>query len=563
MDQSIFSEISIIVAIGAGVAGIMYALRQPLIISYLVTGILVGPSVLNIVKSRDTVETFANIGIVLLLFIVGLGLNPRFIKEIGKAAILTGVGQVVITIGIGYLIVRSFVDQDVEAIYIATALAFSSTIIVLKLLNDKKEQNRLYGKITIGFLLIQDVLATIALLISAASGNGGLTKNDLLFLGFKGLILTVFLVSASIRVLPPVLSFVSKSQEFLFLFSISWGLGIAALTAKLGFSLEVGALFAGVTLASLPYAREMASRLRPLRDFFIVLFFISLGAHLGIDNIGSILPLAILLSAFVLIGNPLMVMLIMGMLGYTKKTSFKTGIAIAQISEFSLILVILGNRHNQVSDETVALVTIAALITIAISTYMIIYSEKLYQIFERYLQLFERKKVRFEQSPHGKYKMILFGYKKGGTEFVKLFKSLDQKFVVVDYDPDVIDQLEHLGYNHIFGDVADIELLDEIGVDESHVVASVITDFQASKFMAEYIRGINPNAVIICRAENVKEARELYSLGASYVMLPHYLGAEKVMSFVKRNGFKKSEFKKLREKHLQYLETRAVELGLK
>lgn len=314
MEQSIFSEISVIVAIGAGIAAVMYALRQPLIISYIITGILVGPSVFNIVKSQDTIETFANIGIVLLLFIVGLGLNPRFIKEIGKAAVLTGLGQVLITMGVGYLIARNFVDSNVEAIYVSTALAFSSTIIVLKLLNDKKEQSRLYGKIAIGFLLVQDILATIALLISAASGDGsGLAKGDLMFLGFKGLVLTVFLISASIRVLPALMPFVSKSQEFLFLFSVAWGLGIAALTAELGFSLEVGALFAGVTLASLPYAQEVASRLRPLRDFFIVLFFISLGAHLGIDNFGSVLPVALLLSAFVLIGNPIIVMFIITM----------------------------------------------------------------------------------------------------------------------------------------------------------------------------------------------------------------------------------------------------------
>ncbi len=555
MEHNLFLELSSIVAIGTGVALLMRLLRQPLIIGHIITGLLVGPTVFNLVTESETLTVFSEMGIALLLFLVGLGLNPRVIKEVGKVAILTGVGQVAFTTGIGYLLVSSLTDLSITAtLYVAIGLAFSSTIIILKLLSDKKEQTRLHGKIATGFLLVQDILATFALLFVSANSTGGLSGSDLLDLALKGAVLVSGLYLFTSVILPRLNKLISGSQEMLFLFAISWGLGVGAIFSEFGFSLEVGALAAGIALAQFPYAQEAASRLKPLRDFFIVLFFVVLGSELDLSNIAAVLPAALVLSSFVLIGNPLIVMTIMGSLGYTKKTSFKTSLAVAQISEFSLVLLLLAQKSGQIDSETLSLMTVVGLVTIAVSSYVILYDEKLYPKFEKYLSVFERKKTKSEKRPRGN-EMLLFGYKKGGLEFIKVFKKLGKQFSVVDYDPEVIESLEKHGVHYLYGDMTDLELLEEAGLADVKLVVSVVTDFETNKFLLRTLDQQNPNCVMICHADGITEAAELYELGAGYVMLPHYIGSEKIGAFIKKSGFSKTEFRKFRNKHLAYLQT--------
>jgi Kef-type K+ transport system membrane component KefB/Trk K+ transport system NAD-binding subunit len=556
MEHALFIELSLIIAIGTGVSILMRLLKQPLIIGYIITGLLVGPTVFDLVTSGETLTVFSDMGIALLLFLVGLGLNPRVIKEVGKVAVLTGVGQVAFTTFFGYLIVSALTDLSKTAtLYVAIGLAFSSTIIILKLLSDKKEQTRLHGKIATGFLLIQDILATFALLFVSANGSGGLNAEDLLLLFLKGMVLAAGIYLVTSLILPRLTKTIAGSQELLFLFAIAWGLGIGALFKVTGFSLEVGALVAGISLAQFSYAQEASSRLKPLRDFFIVLFFVILGSQLDVSNILSVLPLALVLSTFVLVGNPIIVMTIMGLLGYTKKTSFKTSLAVAQISEFSLVLLLLANKSGQISQETLSLMTVVGLITIAVSSYIILYDEKLYLVFERYLSVFERKKTKNERSKRQDNEIILFGYKKGGLEFVKVFKKLGKRFSVIDYDPEVIETLEKTNVHYLYGDITDLELLNEAGIDSIKLLVSVITDFETNKFLLRTVEQLNPNCVTILHADGMAEAAELYEQGASYVMLPHYIGSEKIGAFIKKNGFKKSEFKKFRNQHLAYLQT--------
>jgi Kef-type K+ transport system membrane component KefB len=556
MEHDLFKELSLIIAIGTGVALLMRLLKQPLIIGHIITGLLVGPTVFNLVTDSETLTVFSDMGIALLLFLVGLGLNPRVIKEVGKVAVLTGVGQVAFTTGFGFLLVSALTDISTTAtLYVSIGLAFSSTIIILKLLSDKKEQTRLHGKIATGFLLIQDILATFALLFVSANGNGGLNTADLVALVYKGAMLSGAIYIIVKFILPRLQNTIAGSQELLFLFAISWGLGIGALFKVAGFSLEVGALIAGVSLAGFSFAQEAAARLKPLRDFFIVLFFVVLGSQLDLSNIVTVLPVALVLSTFVLIGNPIIVMSIMGLLGYTKKTSFKTSLAVAQISEFSLVLLLLANKSGQVSDETLSLMTVVGLITIAISSYIILYDEKLYLKFERYLGVFERKKTKSDKQKASDHEILLFGYKKGGSEFIKVFKKLKKRFAVVDYDPEVVDALESSNVPYLYGDMTDIELLDEVGISSVKMIVSVVTDFDTTKFLLRTVELLNPSCVIVCHADGVAEAAELYELGASYVMLPHYIGSEKIGAFIKKNGFKKTEFKKFRNQHLAYLQS--------
>ncbi|QQS64448.1 cation:proton antiporter [Candidatus Saccharibacteria bacterium] len=557
MHASLFSELSLVIVVGTLVALFMRLIRQPMIIGHILTGLLVGPTLLNLIHSPETIDVFSEFGIALLLFIVGLGLNPRIIREVGRIAAAIALAKIAVSTGVGFVLANYMGFATRDALFVGIGLSFSSTIIILKLLADKKELTRLYGKISIGFLLIEDIIATFALLVTAASSAGGLSVGDFLGLIVKFLALVVGMVIVRMVVINNMKQIIAKSQDFLFLFAIGWALGVAALFQKAGFSLEIGALLAGVVMASLPYAQEISSRLKILRDFFIVLFFIGLGSHLELSNISQLLPKAGLLSLAVLVGNPIIVMTVMGLSGYTKKTSFRTGLTGSQVSEFSLILLLLANRTGQISQEVVSLVTLVALITIAFSTYMMLYSDKLYFVFEKYLQLFERKHAKERKEKNEIYDLVLVGYQKGGHEFLDSFSQMKKRYVVIDYDPNIIDHLERHGEHCIYGDVTDPELLEEINLEKSMLVVSTISDLGTDLYLAQWLEKHNEKAVFIVTASSAVEATELYEAGASYVVLPHYIGTEKITNFLMKSGLKKSEYKKFKDKHLSYLASQA------
>lgn len=554
MENTIFIELSALLVLSAAICMIMRGLRQPMLIGYILTGLIVGPSVLGIIKSPETIEVLGTFGVALLLFIVGLGLNPRVIKEVGKVSLFAGIGQLIFTTVVGFILVHALGYDTTTSFYVALALAFSSTIIILKLLSDKKDQHKLYGKIAIGLLLVQDIAACLALVGASANASGSFNVNELAWLTLKGIVLVCGTVVVTQVIVKKLNNFLARSQELLFLFALAWGFGIATVFYKTGFSVEIGALLAGVCLASMPYAQEVSSRLRPLRDFFVIVFFIALGARVDISNLTNIIWQVLALSFFVLIVKPIIVMLIMGVLGYTKKTSYKAGIVMGQISEFSLILLLVGLANHQVSEEAVIMVTVLSILTIAMSSYFITYSDGMYRFMEKYLPLFERKKVRPEKDQHKIYDAILFGYQRGGSEYIPVFKSMAKKYIVIDYDPEAIDLMERHEVPYLYGDATDLELLDEINLEQARIVVSVITDFDTNLFLLKQLEKHDPGAVMICHADNVQQAVELYGLGASFVVMPHFIGNEKVSAFIKKNGFKKSEFKNYREKHLAYLQ---------
>ena len=420
--MEVFIELSIIIGITVLVAGITKLLKQPLIIGYILAGIIVSPYFLNVIKSAETLAVFSQMGIAFLLFIVGLSLSPRVIKEVGKVSLVTGIGQILFTSLIGFILSRLLGFTLIASAYIAIALTFSSTIIIMKLLSDKKDLDKLYGKISVGFLLVQDIFVIVLLMvISSFSGRLDeqvLSSNYIL----SGIGLIIGLILITIYVLPRLSKFFAKSQEFLFLFSIGWGLGLASLFYYFGFSMEIGALVAGIALSMSPYHYEISSKMRPLRDFFIILFFILLGSQMAFGNIGNLIIPAIILSLFILIGNPIIVMVLMGLLGYKKKVGFQAGLTVAQISEFSLILITLGVTAGHLPLEILSLVTIVGLITISGSTYLISYSDKIYPYLKKYLGIFERKNLNENKHPSNKYDLILFGYNRIGYDLLKSFR---------------------------------------------------------------------------------------------------------------------------------------------
>jgi len=552
----VFTQISIIILIVLGVSFIMRLLKQPLIIAYIISGIIVGPYFLGILPGIEAVYTFSEIGIALLLFIVGLHLTPKVIKEVGKISLITGLGQIFFTAVIGYFIATMLGFTPITALYIAVALTFSSTIIILKLLSDKGDLDNLYGKISIGFLLVQDFVAILALIVISSFSTG---ENFLSTIGLtllKGAGLVAVLAPLSIFVFPKFQKFFAKSQEFLFIFSIAWGLGIASLFYFAGLSIEIGALIAGVLLSVSPYHLEMSSRLKPLRDFFIISFFLLLGAQIAISNISSIVIPAIVFSLLILIGNPLIVMILMGLEGFTKKTGFFAGLTVAQIGEFSLIVVALGARVGHISNEILSLITLTSLITIGVCTSLVLYSRKIYPLISKYVSIFEKKKIKEKIKISKSTDAVLFGYNRIGFGILASLKKIKKNYLVVDFNPSVITDLQKLGIPSVYGDVDDDFLLRELPLKNLKLAISTIPDFETNELLIETIKTENPKTIIIVRAHTIEDSMELYKKGADYVLTPHFLGGEYLAKMLQEIKTDEEGYKKEREKHIKMLTQR-------
>jgi len=532
--MEIFIELGTILLITTGVAIIAKLLRQPLVVGYIASGIIVGPHFLHVIKSTEEIELFSKIGISILLFIVGLSLSPKGIKDTGKVSLITGIGQIIFTSVIGYFIITALGFDRLTALYGAIALTFSSTIIILKLLSDRGDLGTLYGRVSIGFLLVQDIVATLLLIIIPIVGGYLIFGAGSESIGTSLLrLLYIALVSAGVifvitkYVLPKFSRFLARSQELLFLFSVTWGLIMAGLFYLLGFSIEIGALIAGVMLSTSPYTAEISARIRPLRDFFIVLFFVLLGSHVVLSDIGGILIPAIILSLFVLIGNPLIVFILMNLVGYRRKTSFMAGLTVAQISEFSLILMALGLSLGHIPTASVSLITLVGIITIAGSTYLFLYADNIYKTLRPLLSLLEINKHPHQSvvTPETRYDTIIFGYGRVGHEFVRAAKTIGGTYLVIDYNPDAIDQMKRDGVTYLFGDADDVELLQEIGLAHASRVISTIPERATNELLISYYRHHNTTGTIIAISHSTSDMKDLYKKGATYVVMPHYLGA--------------------------------------
>src|SRR3989344_3356539 len=345
---------------------------------------------------------------------------------------------------------------------------------------------------------------------------------------------------------------VAHSQELLFLFSICWAFLASALFAFFGFSLEIGALLAGMILSVSPYSAEISSKIKPLRDFFLIIFFIILGLNLDLSNIKIVFVDALILSAIVLLFKPIILMVFMALFKYTKRTSFLVGTSLAQISEFSLIVLILGVSLGHISSGILSTLTLTLIITILGSTYMIIYSKELYNYSSKVLSFFWKNNVRENKKLlRRKYDAILFGYNRTGFEILRALTKLKKHYLVVDFNPDTISALNKFRIPSLYGDAEDLEFLNELKLDKIDLAISTIPEYETTFLLIESIRLVNPNAVIIVRAENIDEALEFYEKGADYVLTPQFLGGEHIAKMIKSIKTNKKGYEKEKEKHLK------------
>lgn len=547
-----FFELTALLVLAAVIGFIGVLLRQPMIVSFIAVGILAGPSALNIVQSHDNIELLAELGIAVLLFLVGLKLDIKLIRTLGPVALATGLGQVAFTSGIGFVLALVLGLDVVTSLYVSVALTFSSTIIIVKLLSDKKEVDSLHGRIAVGFLIVQDLVVVLAMMVLSAFGIGAQAGSEASVLTHiasvlvYGLMMLGFILFFIRYLAAPLVSRVARSQELLITFAIGWAALLAAIGSQLGFSKELGGLLAGISLASTPFREAIVARLASLRDFLLLFFFIALGLQLDLGQLGSQVIPALVFSVFVLVGNPIIVMVIMGLMGYRKRTGFLAGLTVAQISEFSLIFMAMGLSLGHVSAESLGLVTLVGLITIAISVYMITYSHSLYSKLEHWLAIFERRQPFREESLEeqhtGKqpYDVILFGLGRYGKAIAHYLQKEGFSLLAVDFNPDEVRRWRNQGHRVMYGDASDLAFVSDLPLQGVKWVVSAmpqhdlgVTHEDPRTSLIEGLKQQQYSGGIAIFAQQLADQRMLKEKGATLILLPFYDAAEQAVERMK------------------------------
>ena len=526
-----FSEIAAVLAVAATIGALAFWLRQPLIIAFIFVGILLGPAGLNWVHALDQVDLFAKLGIGLLLFVVGLKLDPHLIRSVGPVASVAGLGQMTMTAVIGYAVALALGMTPMNAFYVAAALMFSSTVIIVKLLSDKREIDALQGRIALGILIMQDIVVVILMIGLTAYGGETLESRvgkQALEVIAKGIGFLVLVATITRYVLPRLLWSLARWPELLTLFAIAWAIGLASLGTGLGFSKEVGAFVAGVALAATPYRAILAARLVSLRDFLLLFFFIDLGVQIDVGHLQAAIGPAILLSVIVLVGKPIMVTALVGAMGYAKRTATTTGLAMGQISEFSLILAALGLSLGHIDKPTMGLITLVGLITIGLSTYMILYSDWFYDRLAPALRLFRFRRHRTAaliddtaQAHAPPVDTIVFGLGRYGRNLVLELQRRGHSVLGVDFNPQLVKLWQQRGLATLYGDLEDAELFHALPLTDARWVINTIPVRDTSLVLLHALKHNEFSGHTALTAETIQHRDFLLDAGADIVLLPY------------------------------------------
>ena len=548
--NSLFNEVALllVLAAAAGLVGLM--LRQPLIVSFIAVGIVVGPAGLNLVMSAEPIDLLAELGIAVLLFLVGIKLDIGLIRTLGPVSVITGIGQMSFTSVFGYLLCQALGMDVITSIYIAIALTFSSTIIIVKMLSDKREIDSLHGRIALGLLIVQDLAVVMAMIALSAIGIGARHETGpgevLLVLGY-GLMMLVFVLAFVRYVATPLTERLARAPELLMGFAIALAVSFAAIGDGFGLGKELGGLMAGVALASTPFRDAIAARLAPLRDFLLLFFFIGLGAHLDPGNIGEIWLDALLLSLFVLIGKPFVVLLIAVALGYRRRTGALAGLTVAQISEFSLIFMAMGVTLGHVTGKELGLVTLVGLITIAASAYMITYTHPLYDRLEPFLRIFEgqAKRETADAIPGASENpaVIIFGLGRFGGAIGRRLAAKGHRVLGVDFSPVAVRRWQADGLNALYGDVSDPEFIATLPLAGAGWIISAIPHTRAgvnhadaAVVLIQALRELGFHGAIAVTGNPAADPQAFIRAGADRVLDPYQDAADRAVEIIETDA---------------------------
>jgi len=551
-----FFQIGTLLIIATIFAFIAKRLRQPLIPAYIITGLLIGP-VYGLITNKELISNMSEIGIAFLLFIVGLEMDFKKLKDV---AIVSGLGGTIrsllmFTLGFIIALVLGFVTK--EAIYIGIIIAFSSTMVVVKLISDKREIDTLHGRIIVGILLLEDLLAILALsILTSLDSNSSL---PIILALVKGIFLLLLALAFTKFLFPKIFKIAAKTQEVLFLSSISICFLLSITAHYLNFSIAVGAFLAGLSLANLPYNFAIIGKVRSLRDFFATIFFVSLGMELMIDQIRHIIKPLIILLILTIIIKPIITMFLCSFFGYKRRIGFLTSISLAQISEFSLIIVSQGVILGHISRSMFTLTILVAIITMIITSYFIQFDNSIYLKLKKSLKPFDRITEGYEELeylPKKKIDVIMCGHNRIGYSISRTIMKLGKKLLVVDYNPEIIKILIKKKISCLYGDASDIEVLERLPLKEAEMIISTIPSSKVNKLLIEKVKEVNKKATIYVTASSVEKALKLYDAGADYVILPHFLGGEHVSLLIEEFSANVDKIIENKLKHIKELKHR-------
>ncbi len=549
--ESILFDIGLIIIISSIFVYLAKLLKQPVIPAYILAGFLI--SKFNWISDKSSITILSQLGIAFMLFTVGLELDFKKIKNFLRISILGGSIQVLLTGLVGFAASQYLGFSRIVSFYFALVVAFSSTMVVVKILSDREEIDTLHGKIIIGILLMQDVAAILALSFLTVVDSFSLVNVLIISVKLSVLIILMYLLNFF---LPYILKKAAKSSELLLLISLSICFIFIFLAMKLGFSIVIGAFLAGILLANTPYKFEILGRMSPIRDFFVALFFTSLGWEVTISDLVTFIKPFFVFLFLIIFVKPLLVLLITFLFGYERKTSFLTSISLSQTSEFSLVLAYQGLALHQIPQEMSSLIIMLTVTTIILTTYLMKFDRKLFRLLSKHLKILENHPKSLGNLTSNSFDVVLLGSNRMGYSILRTLRKLNTKFVVVDYDPEVIQLLSTQGVQCVYGDATDPEILDKVAIKKVKLVISTLPDPDDNMFILKFVKKENPKAFVFLTATHLDDAILFYDKGADYVILPHFLGGDYAALLIEKFS---RDFKSLiveRIKHIQELKRR-------
>lgn len=539
--NNIFIQLAIILSLSSALGLMVYKLKLPLLIAYLIAGLMLSAAAAFDVSKSMALSFLPDIGIAFVLFLVGMELDLRELKNFGKQILIAGLLQVIITSTLGTFIAQSFGFNIKEAIYLGIGLSFSSTLVVVKLLLDRKDLTSLYGKLSVGVLLLEDLLAVIILLGLSSSISLSYLGSDIVpVVIFVSKVVALFVLAIVISkyVLSIIFKAVSDSGELLFLTALAWCFGFVTVAMLMGFSVMIGAFLAGVALASSPYHFQIQGKIKPMRDFFTALFFVYLGTRVNFSSNTGIYPLILIFSAYAVLVKPIIFLLLFGIFGFRKHTMFQTAINLSQVSEFSLIILLVGFKSGMVSQDALTVIALSSVVSFVASSLMISQAKSIYQVSSSVVSFFERKKHPILQA-EGDRKIsdhvVVIGAHRVGGEIVRFLKKENQPLIVLDFNPHQVEALLAEGIPVIYGDMSDPEVLDILNLGGAKMIISTSPDVEGNKTLLEDLKLRKINVPAVVRAETIKIAQSLYKAGADLCVIPEVMAGDLLLETIKEH----------------------------
>lgn len=567
--SSLFLQLAIILGLSSVLGFFVRLFKLPLLVAYLLAGVMLSAVSLFDLHQSQALTFLPDIGIAFVLFFIGMELDLKELKSLGKPIFFGAVGQIVITSVFGFSVASILGFNQTESLFLGIGLSVSSTIVAVKMLLERKDLTSLYGKLTLGILLLEDLVSILILMGLSVSSSilhiGLQNSSPFIALTVKAGILFGLAWIFARFILTHIFESVAKSTELLFLVSIAWCFIFISVAQLLGFSVVIGAFLSGVALANSPFHFEIQGKVKPLRDFFVMLFFIYLGSQVNFKSLSEVLPLILIFTGYAIFLKPIIFLLILGAFGFRKHTIFQTAVSLSQISEFSLIIMILGVQMGIIPEKMLTAMALAGVLSIILSSILIGTSKTIFKYLSPFIGIFEHGKfVHNSESKKDAITMqdhvILIGAHRMGGQIAEFLRKENIPLFILDFNPKVIQSLAQKGMNALYGDIGDPEILELLNLSSAKLIISTATDRGDNLMLLSEIKKRRVGAVVVVRAQSSDDAQVLYKAGADYVILPEVVAGEYILGALKAHWPSVDFFRDRAELELTKLSRRHLDL---